>query len=377
MGYAPAPMADAPTDDTEEQASSEPDGEPAQGPASEPAKDEGPAPQAAGNEESPAPEPTKEDGAKPGKPRDTRLLLAALAVLAAVLVTWTIMRPKAPSQGTVEASDPASAEVKAGLAATDPNEAVTHFRNALAQNPTHYGATFQLARALDRAGKRDEAKAQWERVAHMAELYDDKPVLEAARRRLGGKGRPGAEAPAQPQGDAMSRGLDALYTRKDPLAAEAAFREVLAQNPNHYGATYQLATALDQAGKAAEAKAVWEKMLAMAEPGGDRATADHARGRIAALAPKQDADPAADAMRRGLEALYTKKDAAAAIPHFREALAKTPGHYGATYQLATALDQAGKPAEAKPLWRKVLQLAEENKDVKTQEVARARLAKNP
>jgi Tfp pilus assembly protein PilF len=53
---------------------------------------------------------------------------------------------------------------------------------------------------------------------------------------------------------AMQAGLDALYTRHDPPAAETEFRKVLAANPTHYGATYQLAAALDAAGRPDEAR---------------------------------------------------------------------------------------------------------------------------
>jgi Tfp pilus assembly protein PilF len=68
---------------------------------------------------------------------------------------------------------------------------------------------------------------------------------------------------------AMQAGLDALYTRHDPPAAETEFRKVLAANPTHYGATYQLAAALDAAGRPDEARPLWEKMLALAESAGD------------------------------------------------------------------------------------------------------------
>lgn len=54
-----------------------------------------------------------------------------------------------------------------------------------------------------------------------------------------------------------------------------------------------------------------------------------------------------------------------------------PNHYGATFQLARALDQAGKPAEARPLWEKALEMAEGFKDAKTAEMAKDRLARHP
>ncbi len=186
----------------------------------------------------------------------------------------------------------------------------------------------------------------------------------------------GPSAPVDP----MTSGLDALYTKRDPVLAAARFREVLAQNPEHYGATYQLATALEQAGDPRGARPLWAKMVTMAEGIADAKTAEHARAREAAidekLRPASPEDPEV-AMRLGLEALYTKKDAEAAVVHFRAVLARSPEHYGATYQLAAALDQARKPAEARPLWTKMLGLAERIGDSKTAEVARARLAKKP
>ena len=180
-----------------------------------------------------------------------------------------------------------------------------------------------------------------------------------------------------PLRDPMSEGLEALYTRKDPAKAVAKFREVLASDPNHYGATYQLASALEQAGDTAAARAMWSKMITMATASRDEATLAHARARFGALSEPLPVasvpaveDPLAEPMRLGLAALYDKKDPAGAIPHFREVLGKNPTHYGATYQLATALEQAGKREEAKPYWNKTLQMAEANNDTKTAAIAR-------
>ena len=82
-------------------------------------------------------------------------------------------------------------------------------------------------------------------------------------------------------------------------------------------------------------------------------------------------------MKSGVEALYTKGDPNAAIPVFRRVLEQNPSHHGATFQLATAPDRAGKPAEARPLWEKVAQMAEGYKDQPTLDAARARLAQYP
>lgn len=78
----------------------------------------------------------------------------------------------------------------------------------------------------------------------------------------------------------MQAGLDALYKQADPSEAAARFRQVLAQNPAHYGATLQLAKALDRAGKPEEALPVWRKMLEMAGAAGDAETLEVVRTRL-------------------------------------------------------------------------------------------------
>ena len=171
----------------------------------------------------------------------------------------------------------------------------------------------------------------------------------------------------------MSRGLESLYTKNDPEAAARDFRKVLAKNPEHYGANYQLAVALDRGGKPVEAQPFWEKSLAMAEAIKDEKTADAARKRLGRPVPS----PEETAMKAGLGALYERKDAAAAIVEFRRVLEINPNHYGATFQLARALDEAGKPAEARPVWERALKMADGFKDAKTAEMAKERLARRP
>jgi len=171
----------------------------------------------------------------------------------------------------------------------------------------------------------------------------------------------------------MTRGVESLYTKNDPEAAAKVFRKVLAKNAEHYGANYQLAIALDRSGKAAEAKPLWEKSLAMAEAIKDEKTADTARKRLGLPVPA----PEDTAMKAGLDALYGKKDAAAAVVEFRKVLEVNPNHYGATFQLARALDESGKPAEARALWEKALRMADGFKDAETAKMARERLARRP
>jgi Tfp pilus assembly protein PilF len=172
-------------------------------------------------------------------------------------------------------------------------------------------------------------------------------------------------------------GLDALYTRHDPNAAAAEFRKVLEQNPKHYAAILQLATALDGAGKPAEARPVWEKLLKNAEELNDKPAADTARARLAKPDGVSEEATQEATMKAGMDALYARKDPIAAATQFRKVLERNPSHYGAAFQLATALDRAGKPAEARPLWEKVLKMAEGYNDAPTVATARTRLGNHP
>jgi Tetratricopeptide repeat len=81
----------------------------------------------------------------------------------------------------------------------------------------------------------------------------------------------------------MEAGVSALYQKNDPEEAVTRFRTVLARNPQHFGATLQLAKALNRAGRPGEAVVVWKKMLEMAEAVNNTETAATVRARLAAV----------------------------------------------------------------------------------------------
>src|SRR5882724_10265497 len=143
-----------------------------------------------------------------------------------------------------KAEDSPEALMKSGLEALytkgDPEGAAPIFHKVLEQNPSHYGATFQLAMALSRAGKPAEARPLWEKALQMAEGFHDQPTVDMARTMLG-------TPAATPEEAMMTAGLEALYAKADAEAAVPIFRKLLEQNPSHYGATFQLAMALDRA----------------------------------------------------------------------------------------------------------------------------------
>ena len=72
------------------------------------------------------------------------------------------------------------------LRAKDWQVAVGPLRAVLAMSPSHYGATYQLAAALDHLGQRDEAVTYWKAVLPMAEKYHDAETAATARQRLDG-----------------------------------------------------------------------------------------------------------------------------------------------------------------------------------------------
>jgi Tfp pilus assembly protein PilF len=177
-----------------------------------------------------------------------------------------------------------------------------------------------------------------------------------------------AAAAADPDAQLMTRGLAELQGG-DPATAERTFRELLAKNPNHYGGHYQLAVSLDRGGKPADARREWEYVKNAAQSANDSATLRSATARLAS----PDTASQEAMMARGLDLLYKGNDPAGAADEFRKVLRKNATHYGATYQLATALDRAGQRAAAKPYWEKALGMAIGFKDEKTAAVARERL----
>lgn len=81
----------------------------------------------------------------------------------------------------------------------------------------------------------------------------------------------------------MLIGLSLLYSKQDAVGAIERFEGVLARNPTHYGARYQLARAVEASGRRSEAAAAWRSVLTAAESIGDTPVADTARARLREL----------------------------------------------------------------------------------------------
>ena len=69
---------------------------------------------------------------------------------------------------------------------SDPQRAVELYRRMLERSPRHYGASYQLALALWRAGRKQEARAAWRKFAVLAKAAGDGKSLASAPPGLSG-----------------------------------------------------------------------------------------------------------------------------------------------------------------------------------------------
>ena len=160
----------------------------------------------------------------------------------------------------------------------------------------------------------------------------------------------------------MSAALDARYAQNNPNRAVTLLKRLIEKHPDSFAATYQMASALDAAGRIHEARSVWQDVLRLSQVSADQ--------HIFAIAyDRLEGDP----MEAGLEALVHQHKFDRAIEYFRLVLEQNPAHYGATCQLAVALDLEGRRAEARAYWTKALEMAKDHGDKSTEETARKRL----
>jgi len=246
-----------------------------------------------------------------------------------------------------------------------PEKALPQAQEAVRLRPDVSMTHYYLGEALEKMGRANEAAAAYQQAIRLDPLYNAPRVALA---RLG-------KFDPQSESAMMSAGLHALYSGREPNVAIVQFRKVLEKNPNHYGATFQLAMALDRAGKPNDARPVWEQVLKMAEENKDKDTANTARARLAKPAVESAEFSQEETMKKGLDLLFARNNPNAAAAEFRKVLERNPHHYGANFQLATALDRAGQSKEARPVWEKMLKLAEATNDKETIATVRARLQK--
>jgi Tfp pilus assembly protein PilF len=209
--------------------------------------------------------------------RTTRVLSVAAAL---IVVSFAACAPAPDPVEDASVPPPADAfdpmaEALNKMQQGDGLAAAENLKILLAANPEHYGATYQIARALDMAGVPTEARTYWEKARVKAEQFQDTASLAYIQERLA---RPDTLSDEQ----RMTRGVDLIYRLNDPAGAAVLIREVVQRNPTHYGAHFQLATALERSGNAAESRQWWQKFERLAVAIGDSANLAVAREKLAA-----------------------------------------------------------------------------------------------
>ena len=142
----------------------------------------------------------------------------------------------------------------------------------------------RYAQALDDAGRFAEARLAWEEALRLADSSLDEQLGIEARDRLHGFFEPAPdEATESAQARQMDAAVRAIYRERRPLDAIAPLHQILARSPEHYGANYQLAIALDRAGRDLDALPLWNRVLALARRFNDTAVAQLASARLGAI----------------------------------------------------------------------------------------------
>jgi tetratricopeptide (TPR) repeat protein len=137
-------------------------------------------------------------------------------------------------------------------------EALDAAKAALADNPRLAAAYNNMAVSYLRLRMYDEG------IEAAQEALRLQPSSELAANNLVLLQQEKAVADSARTEQLMQSGMNQLYTQKNPQAAVEQFRQVLALNPEHYGANYQLAAALQEAGEVDHARLQWIKALDMA-----------------------------------------------------------------------------------------------------------------
>src|SRR5207247_10571320 len=130
-------------------------------------------------------------------------------------------------------------------------EALAAANEAVRLRPDYPRAYVYFGRGLAKLGRTDEARAAYGRAVYLAPR-DGEAQAELARLADG----------ADPDQALMNAGVHSLRTLNHPEEAARLFRKVLDDNPTHHGATYQLAPALDAAGRPGAARPLRAQALA-------------------------------------------------------------------------------------------------------------------
>src|SRR5262249_29209391 len=140
-------------------------------------------------------------------------------------------------------------------------------------------ARIRRATALETVGRLDDALAEYRETTRLDAVNAGAWLAQGRLLEARGEWLQAAEAYDRALGAdptstdaAMRAGLVYRHHLGHGASAAERFRTVLALDPRHYGAHYQLAVALLAAGRRDEAQAAWRQFVPMAEAIGDRAS---------------------------------------------------------------------------------------------------------
>ncbi|HJZ61557.1 MAG TPA: tetratricopeptide repeat protein, partial [Miltoncostaeaceae bacterium] len=156
-------------------------------------------------------------------------------------------------------------------------------------NPGLALARVSRAEALERMGRVDEALAEYREATGLDSVHAGAWLAQG--RLLEQRGQWAAAAAAYDAAASadststearMRAGLLYAYRLGDSAAAIERYRAVLALDPAHYGAHYQIAVALLAAGRRDEARAAWSRFTPLAAAIGDQSSIDGAPAELRA-----------------------------------------------------------------------------------------------
>ena len=172
---------------------------------------------------------------------------------------------------------PCYAYVQMNLAALEareghPDVSLRWADEAVRCNPGLALARVHRAEAFERAARRDDALADYREATRIDPAHAE--AWQAQGRLLEARGDWAAALDAYDRAlaidptnaDVAMRGALLLHHRLgEPAAAVERYRRVLASNPEHYGARYQIAVALLATGRRDEARIAWARFVPMAQ----------------------------------------------------------------------------------------------------------------
>jgi Flp pilus assembly protein TadD len=119
-----------------------------------------------------------------GKPTDARTVWVQMQKMAQAIsdtATLTTVSQRLAAPDTASQDGMMKLGLNLMFARADYAAAAQQFRAVVRRNPTHYGANYQLAMALVRGGRTEEAKPVWMKVLGMATQIKDEKTAQTAR----------------------------------------------------------------------------------------------------------------------------------------------------------------------------------------------------